>query len=361
MQYLPYKVNKTERKDGMRKRLKRPLSKKQIIKRALMVSLCILLPVVIYAGYIRVRSFYEVKMEAMTEEMAEYTVTTYEAVRDIKAGEIIKNKMVASKKTLSGQNRKSFMSGDDIGSQALVDIPKGTQLLKNMFQKNIINSSLRELEFSLLIAGENIKAGDYTDIRLRYPDGEDYIVLSRTYISRINWEKGFLYINLSPEEIHLISSAMVDCYLKTGSYLYTARYIAPSYQEASYVTYIPNKDVLKLIKKDPNVVEKAREYLNETGRKELEERLKTFYEQNSSPEDSFSGEASTSEDAGSNPLYYVTGKAGDIKKGRGSKQSMDDISGIPEEAPVNSGKKEGEETLQGVTASDENMEVEYAE
>lgn len=311
MQQLPYKEKKTEteRKTVMSKRLRRPLSKKQIAKRTLTVSLCILLPFGMYIGYIKVKGFYEQRMEAISKEMSGYTVTVYEAVMDIKAGEIITKGMAVSKKTLSGQNKKSFITAEDIGSRALIDIPKGTELLKNMFQKNNPEENLRELEFSFNIAGENIREGDYTDIRLRYPNGEDYIVLSKIYINRIDVAKGYLYLNLSPEEIHLISSALVDCYLKAGSYLYMARYLQASLQKPSYVTYIPNTDVLELLKKDPNIAEKARDYFNKAGRKELEERLKVYYGQyGGSQSDSYPEAERNEENTIQKPLYYLGGK-----------------------------------------------------
>lgn len=225
--------NMIERTNKMSKRLKRPLPKMQIVKRVLALSFCILLPISILLGYSEIKDFYEEKIKVISQEMAGYTVTVYEASADIRAGEIITKKMVKLKTTLSGQKQSSFIKAEDIGGQALVDIPKGTQVLKNMTQNTTIEDGQRELEFSLNIAGENIKKGDYTDIRLRYPDGEDYIVLSKSYISRIDWEKGYLYMNLLPEEIHLISSALVDCYLNSGSYLYTTRYIAASYQNTS--------------------------------------------------------------------------------------------------------------------------------
>jgi hypothetical protein len=307
--------NMIERTNKMSKRLKRPLPKMQIVKRVLALSFCILLPISIFLGYSEIKDFYEEKIKVISQEMAGYTVTVYEASADIRAGEIITKKMVKLKTTLSGQKQSSFIKAEDIGGQALVDIPKGTQVLKNMTQNTTIEDGQRELEFSLNIAGENIKKGDYTDIRLRYPDGEDYIVLSKSYISRIDWEKGYLYMNLLPEEIHLISSALVDCYLNSGSYLYTTRYIVASYQNPSSVTYTPNQNVLKLIEKDPNVIVKAREYLNDLDRRSLEERLRNYYSQyGSSQSETYAESDGIIDNSNSSPLYYITGKAGDSKQ-----------------------------------------------
>jgi hypothetical protein len=291
----------------MSKRLKRPLSGKEIAKRIAAALLCVILPVGIFAGYLKVKSIYEHRIEIMSEVLQQYTVTVYEATAEIKAGDIITGMTVAAAETLSGQDKSNFMSEIDIGHKALIDIPAGTHILKNMITDEAMDDSKREVEFSLNLAGENIKEGDYTDIRLRYPNGEDYIVISKSCINRIDSEKGYLYLNLSPDEIHLMSSALVDCFLKSGTYLYTTKYIAVSYQKPSFVTYTPNEDVLSLIQQDPNVLEAARDYLSEGKRTGLEERLGTYYENYRSIQEEASENNMYNKDS-ADAYQYITGK-----------------------------------------------------
>ncbi len=291
----------------MSKRLKRPLSGKEIAKRVAAGLLCAILPVGIFTGYIKVKSIYEHRIEIMSEVLQQYTVTVYEATAEIKAGDIITGTTVTVAETLSGQDKNNFMSETDIGHKALIDIPAGMHILKNMIADEAIGDSKREVEFSLNLAGENIKEGNYTDIRLRYPNGEDYIVISKTWVSRIDTEKGYLYLNLSPDEIHLISSALVDCFLKSGTYLYTTKYIAASYQEPSFVTYTPNEEVLSLIQQDPNVLDAARDYLSEEKRVGLEERLEAYYENYRSTHDEVTDSYRNNKEA-ADAYQYITGK-----------------------------------------------------
>lgn len=291
----------------MSKRLKRPLTGKDITKRVAAGLLCVILPAGIFTGYLKVKSIYEHRIEIMSEVLQQNTVTVYEATAEIKAGDIITGTTVTAVKTLSGQDMSYFMTETDIGHKALIDIPAGTHILKNMITDEVMGDSKREVELSLNLAGENIKEGDYADLRLRYPNGEDYIVISKSCISRIDTEKGYLYLNLSPDEIHLISSAFVDCFLKAGTYLYTTKYIAASYQKPSFVTYTPNQDVLNLIRQDPNVLEAARDYLFEGKRTGLEERLETYYENYRSTQDKATDKEIYNNEA-ADAYQYITGK-----------------------------------------------------
>lgn len=322
----------------MSKRLKRPLSVKEIAKRIAAGLLCVILPAGIFTGYLKVKSIYEHRIEIMSEVLQQYTVTVYVASAEIKAGDIITGTTVTVTETLSGQDKKNFMSETDIGHKALVDIPAGTHILKNMIAEEAMGDSIREVEFSLNLAGENIKEGDYTDIRLRYPNGEDYIVVSKSCISRIDMVKGYLYLKLSPDEIHLMSSALVDCFLKSGTYLYTTKYIAASYQEPSFVTYTPNEDVLSLIQQDPNVLEAARDYLSEGKRAGLEERLETYYENYRSTRDEATDIYRNNKEA-ADAYQYITGK-------ESTSEGIDYLEG-------DNGREEDQ--------TDDSYEVEYAE
>ncbi|GEM_PF-1563811 len=322
----------------MSKRLKRPLSVKEIAKRIAAGLLCVILPAGIFTGYLKVKSIYEHRIEIMSEVLQQYTVTVYVASAEIKAGDIITGTTVTVTETLSGQDKKNFMSETDIGHKALVDIPAGTHILKNMIAEEAMGDSKREVEFSLNLAGENIKEGDYTDIRLRYPNGEDYIVVSKSCISWIDTVKGYLYLKLSPDEIHLMSSALVDCFLKSGTYLYTTKYIAASYQEPSFVTYTPNEDVLSLIQQDPNVLEAARDYLSEGKRAGLEERLETYYENYRSTQYEATDNYKNNKEA-ADAYQYITGK-------ESTSEGIDYLEG-----------DNGREEYQ----TDDSYEVEYAE
>lgn len=63
--------------------------------------------------------------------------------------------------------------------------------------------------------------GGSFDIHIRFPNGEDYVVVAHAVISDIT-EEGF-FISLSDRENHMLSSARTDMDVYTGTILYLAR------------------------------------------------------------------------------------------------------------------------------------------
>lgn len=159
---------------------------------------------------------------------------------------------------------------------AKTDIRKGSQLLKEMISEEIIDSHIREQGFSVFYLPDNQKPYDVVDVRILYPNGENYIVLSKKILKELDKEKGTCFLWLDEQEILLISSAIVDAYLVPGSSLYTTRYIESSLQKPSAVTYMPSKQIIKQIEESPNILEKAKIFLEAAVRERLEARLKEY-------------------------------------------------------------------------------------
>ena len=60
------------------------------------------------------------------------------------------------------------------------------------------------------------------------------------------------------DEILTLGNAVVEAYIMNGSKLYATIYTEPGRQKKSEVTYVTSDEVIKLIDKDSNIVEKAR-------------------------------------------------------------------------------------------------------
>lgn len=120
-----------------------------------------------------------------------------------------------------------------------------------------------------------LKEGDYVDIRMVYPNGENYVVLNRKRLCGIREERGeSIYLFQMTEKEQLwYSSAQSDLKTYEGSSLIAVRY-ASSEQQASTVTYLPNQSVLVLYSKDGNITENQDAKQLAEQRQELEERLK---------------------------------------------------------------------------------------
>jgi len=215
------------------------------------------------------------ELNILETELQENTKMAYIPQEDIKKGELLEESKFEKVDILT-KAEETYITDMDFGKVALVDIIGGVPVYKSMVAE-FVEDDLREEEFNVFYLNTNLKNNDYVDIRIVYPNGENYIVLSKKAIKNVSLQNADCFLWLTAEEIHYISSAIVDAYLNEGTKIYTSKYIEPSVQEQSIVTYMPNQDVLNVIEQDPNVVNVAKETLNKMVREELDSRLSSFY------------------------------------------------------------------------------------
>ncbi len=197
----------------------------------------------------------------------------YIAVSDINAGETVSQDKLKKEKVYSSQPQDSYITKEDIGKLSLIDIAAETQILTSMVTDNMVSPRLREMEYEVITLNSNIVSNDTVDVRIVYPNGESFVVLSKKVVKGIEPGSAICYLWLDEDEILRMSAAIVDAVLYTGSRLITSKYIKPTIQEASRVTYIPNIAILTLLESDPNILEKSSQELSKDVRKSLENRL----------------------------------------------------------------------------------------
>lgn len=153
-----------------------------------------------------------------------------------------------------------------------------------LYQANKIDHDLRELEFNYLFVPRKASQGDYVDLRIKFPSGQDYIVLSKKMITDIerlysqenNLQEETLWMHLNEEEIIRIGSAVVDAYLNKAQ-LYIIEYVEPSIQDPSAITYPENFPVLEMISMDQGLISQAQAALLLEKRTRLENSLKDMF------------------------------------------------------------------------------------
>ncbi|MEG2512806.1 MAG: SAF domain-containing protein [Acetivibrio sp.] len=217
---------------------------------------------------------YEEKLEAGAQCLQEKERFLYVAKKDIRAGETLTADMVRYEKGYSSMENHVFAENVE-GKTACARIPKGTQVLHTMLTENT-EKEAREEEFRVFYLSENLKPYDVVDIRILYPNGENYIVLSKKILKELNQERTTCYLWMEEQETLFISSAMVDAYMTPGAILYTTKYVESEIQKPSIVTYIPSHQVMDLIQKNPNIVESAKLGLEKQVREKLEFRLEKY-------------------------------------------------------------------------------------
>ena len=127
------------------------------------------------------------------------------------------------------------------------------------------SSDLRVQEYNKLSLPTQIESGNYIDVRLRLPNGTDYIVVSKkkVEIPMVNGvdSANTIIINLNETETMVMSNAIIEAYIDQGSLLYATTYVEPGLQKTVIPTYVPSGTVQAAINSNPNIEQVAKNEL----------------------------------------------------------------------------------------------------
>ena len=161
-------------------------------------------------------------------------------------------------RTIKVNNEHEYIKLIDVPTVAKVDLKKNTILTTDFIAKSneIPTDSLRYVEYNIITMPTLLESGDFVDIRLKLPNSQDLIVVSKKEVQNVYGQT--LGMNLTEEEILLLNSAIVESYIMSGSQLYATIYVEPGLQNTAIYTYSPTEEVAVLINNNPNIVETAR-------------------------------------------------------------------------------------------------------
>lgn len=215
-------------------------------------------------------------------ELSNNQQTVYVATDLINAGDIVtdtgENANVEKQTVYTGLESYNYITESEMNTRAKVDIAAGVPVMYNMVTNVVVDNDTRDYEISVANLTTDQKENDVVDIRVIFPNGEDYVILSKKQITNLNLENCVFTSQLNEEEILRFASAIVDTYMTTGARIYTTRYVEENIQETSTPNYPVRETTIALINSDPNVVTKATETLNLEARLSLEQRLGTLTE-----------------------------------------------------------------------------------
>lgn len=194
-------------------------------------------------------------------------------------GQEITEDLIIEQSIPSSFKNDTFASRDDlVGLYCKVALTPGTPITKDMVMSEPIVHSLREVDISGNRWPIGLKEGDYVDLRITYPRGEDFIVLSHKRIMSITDQT--LKVHMTEEEQTLYQSALVDFYLSRGygSDLYLTKYVEPGIQDEAGVFYSVPKNIEAVVLKNPNIVEMAQVTVEEGLRTAIDAARENFPE-----------------------------------------------------------------------------------
>lgn len=208
------------------------------------------------------------KKNKKEQEELQQSVKVYVLNKDVSSGQKITTDMLVQR-TVNKSLVPSNATGDisSLVEQeivAKVSMKANTVITSELVSKsdNVITNDVRREEYNMFVLPMDLQTGDYVDVRIMFPSGQNYIVVSKKeveipVIGGINSDDT-IWMNLSEDEILNISSAIVEAYQVKGSKVYVTKYTDPGMQEAATPTYPANADVMKLIEQNPNIVEDAK-------------------------------------------------------------------------------------------------------
>ena len=144
-----------------------------------------------------------------------------------------------------------------VGKYYKVNIEPGTPITSDLVMEDKMDNTLRDIDISVSTWVVGMRVGDYVDIRLTLPYGEDYVVLTHKRIQSIGDKTVKMY--LTEDEWNTYQSAMVDYYLysQKGARIYFSKYVAPGLQTEATAFYAISDRVKEVIRTNPNIVNLA--------------------------------------------------------------------------------------------------------
>ncbi len=140
-----------------------------------------------------------------------------------------------------------------------IDIPAGSIITKDMLEdsEDELDDSQRIQEFNMIQLPSQLKNGDYIDVRVTYPNGQDFIVLSKKQVMGTNSTS--VWLKLNELELSIMNNAIVESYSSVGTKLYAIEYIEPGMQQKATPTYVVSSEAMNLINRNPNIVNELKE------------------------------------------------------------------------------------------------------
>ena len=208
-------------------------------------------------------------MKKEEKELKESYVKVYTLNKDVDSGEELTSSDFTEAEVTNTTAPTDYLTPSDLGTNmiAKISMTRGTILSKEMvyIDETVTGNDVRKQEYNMLILPTDLVTGDYVDVRLMLPSGVDYIVVAKKKVEIPNIagvdSTDTVSIELSEDEINMLSNAIVDAAQINGAKLYVNKYTEPGIQEASTPTFPVNYDVLELINGNPNVLEDARNAL----------------------------------------------------------------------------------------------------
>lgn len=173
--------------------------------------------------------------------------------KEMQAGSVITGDDIETRQsTVDTTPLDIFTNIDDIiGKTVKVSCTEGTIISQSIVLDIPLKANERELDIVLDEVPIALEEGDFVDIRISFPLGQDYIALSHKKV--IGVYDNVLKIIIDQKDIYTYEAMKTDASIYIATKLYAIKYIEPGVQTAAITYYPVSREIMKTMLLDENI------------------------------------------------------------------------------------------------------------
>lgn len=230
-------------------------------------------------------------MEQMNKSLAHYEklqeqysyMSVFVLTEDVTAGEELTASSFQERRVQSTEDlslAEPLTAEELLGKRVKISLAKGTPLGSDVvYEGEAVADDERQVELRELYLPGTLRENEFVDLRIVFPNGEDYLVVKRKRVYRlIRDEEGEVLavgLRFLEEELLRYQAAVVDARTYENTRLYALQYTG-DFQAAATEYYPVNPAVFALLCWDPNITELFVVDAEQERREILESHLEQF-------------------------------------------------------------------------------------
>lgn len=177
--------------------------------------------------------------------------------KPVKAGDVVRAEDLALQTIpQSSITERHFTNVQDcLGMVFKIDLLPGTSITSDLLMREALNEITyeRDLSFSFLPLG--LEVGDFIDVRVVLPYGEEFTVLQHERVEQLVYESNIIKLYLNEEQLTLWTSVLKDyaIYRDKGFSYYCVKYLEPGITQEAKAFYPVRSEMEDTVAKNPNI------------------------------------------------------------------------------------------------------------